>query len=128
MADPGWTDIVLATATAEVILSALGHNPSQTLLGLDVGLVSLREGNTDIFQGNSRPVQDEQHKEFFDDGSVEVLRQNLEGAQPDMVAANRHGPGEWEIVGSSEAGMLSQVGRMVPKVEWVIFLDGRCIR
>lgn len=164
LSDLGWTDIMLTNTTAEVILTALGYQPTQTLLGLDVTYVSMREGNIDIFQGNWRPVQDEQYKAFFDDGSVEVLGKNLDGAkftlavpkyvsdagvksfadlaaytdkfggkiyaiepgsnQPllDMVAENRHGLGGWEIVESSEAGMLSQVGRMVPKGEWVVFL------
>lgn len=164
MADLGWTDIVLTNTTAEVILSALGYQPSQTLLGLDVSFVSMRSGEIDVFQGNWRPVQNDQYKEFFDDGSVEVLGQNLAGAkftlavpkyvadagvksfgdlaahtdkfggkiyaiepgsnQPllDMVAENRHGLGGWEIVESSEAGMLSQVSRMYPKGEWVVFL------
>jgi glycine betaine/proline transport system substrate-binding protein len=164
MADLGWTDIALTNTTAELILSALGYEPSQTLLGLDVSFVSLRSGEMDIFQGNWRPVQNDQYKAFFDDGSVEVLGQNLDGAkftlavpkyvsdegvksfadlaahadkfeakiygiEPgsnqvllDMVAENRHGLGGWEIVESSEAGMLSQVGRMYPKGEWVVFL------
>jgi glycine betaine/proline transport system substrate-binding protein len=164
MADLGWTDIALTNTTAELILSALGYEPSQTLLGLDVSFVSLRSGEMDIFQGNWRPVQNDQYKAFFDDGSVEVLGQNLDGAkftlavpkyvsdegvksfadlaahadkfdariygiEPgsnqvllDMVAENRHGLGGWEIVESSEAGMLSQVGRMYPKNEWVVFL------
>ena len=164
MADLGWTDIVLTNTTAEVILSALGYEPSQTLLGLDVSYVSMRSGEIDVFQGNWRPVQNEQYKEFFDDGSVEVLSQNLAGAkftlavptyvsdagvktfadlaahtekfggkiyaiepgsnQPllDMVAENRHGLGEWDIVESSEAGMLSQVSKMYPDGEWVVFL------
>jgi len=39
-----------------------------------------------------------------------------------MIAENRHGLGDWEIVESSEAGMLSQVGRMYPRGEWVVFL------
>ncbi len=164
MADLGWTDIVLTNTTAEVILAALGYEPSQTLLGLDVSFVSLREGNMDIFQGNWRPVQDEQYKEFFDDGSVEVLGQNLAGAkftlavpkyvsdagvtsfgdlaayadkfeskiyaiepgsnQPllDMVAEGRHGLAGWEIVESSEAGMLTQVQRFVSDQKWIVFL------
>jgi glycine betaine/proline transport system substrate-binding protein len=164
MSDLGWTDIMLTNTTAEVILTALGYQPTQTLLGMDVSYVSMREGNIDIFQGNWRPVQDEQYKAFFDDGSVEVLGKNLDGAkftlavpkyvadagvksfadlaahtdkfggkifaiepgsnQPllDMVAENRHGLGGWEIVESSEAGMLSQVGRMYPDGEWVAFL------
>lgn len=164
MADLGWTDIVLTNTTAEVILGALGYEPSQTLLGLDVSYVSMRSGEIDVFQGNWRPVQNDQYKEFFDDGSVEVLGQNLAGAkftlavptyvsdagvktfadlaahtekfggkiyaiepgsnQPllDMVAENRHGLGEWDIVESSEAGMLSQVSKMYPDGEWVVFL------
>ena len=164
MADLGWTDIVLTNTTAEVILGALGYEPSQTLLGLDVSYVSMRSGEIDVFQGNWRPVQNDQYKEFFDDGSVEVLGQNLAGAkftlavptyvsdagvktfadlaahtekfggkiyaiepgsnQPllDMVAENRHGLGEWDIVESSEAGMLSQVSKMYPDGDWVVFL------
>ncbi|HQY42920.1 MAG TPA: choline ABC transporter substrate-binding protein [Paracoccaceae bacterium] len=164
MADLGWTDIVLTNTTAEIILAALGYEPSQTLLGLDVSFVSLREGNMDIFQGNWRPVQNEHYKEFFDDGSVEVLAQNLAGAkftlavpkyvsdagvksfddlaahadkfeskiyaiEPgsnqnllDMVAEGRHGLAGWEIVESSEAGMLTQVQRVVPDEKWIVFL------
>ena len=81
IADLGWTDIALTNATAEVILTALGYAPAQTLLGLDVAYVSLKENNMDVFQGNWRPVQDEQYKAYFDDGSVEVLGVNLEGAK-----------------------------------------------
>lgn len=164
MVDLGWTDIALTNTTAEVILTALGYAPTQTLLGLDVGYISLKENNMDVFQGNWQPVQDVQYKGFFDDGSVEVLGVNLEGAkftlavpkyvadagvksyadlaahtaefdgkiygiepgsnQPllDMIAADRHGLGKWEVVESSEAGMLTQVERAVGKQEWVAFL------
>ena len=164
MADLGWTDIVLTNTTAEEILTALGYQPSQTLLGLDVRFVWLRSGEMDIFQGNWRPVQDVQYREFFDDGSVEVLAQNLDGAkftlavpkyvseagvksfadlaafrgkfdgkifaiEPgsnqsmlDMIAENRHGLGDWKIVETSEAGMLSQVSKNYPDGQWVVFL------
>lgn len=164
MADLGWTDIVLTNTTAELVLGALGYQPTQTLLGMDVSYVSMRSGEIDVFQGNWRPVQNEQYKEFFEDGSVEVLSQNLTGAkytlvvpkyvsdagvksfadlaahtekfggkiyaiepgsnQPllDMVAEGRHGLAEWEIVESSEAGMLSQVSKLYPDGEWVVFL------
>ncbi len=92
MSDLAWTDIMLTNTTAEVILTALGYAPSQKVLGLDVSFVALREGDIDIFQGNWRPVQNEQYKQFFDDGSVEVLGLNLAGAKftlavPDYVAA-----------------------------------------
>ncbi len=164
MSDLGWTDIGLTNATAMTILSALGYEPTQNLLALDVTFVSMQRGDIDIFQGNWRPFQDVQYKQFFDDGSVVALGQNLEGAkytlavpkyvsdagvnsfddlaahadqfgkkiyaiepgsnQPllDMVAANRHGLGDWTIVESSEAGMLAQVDRAEAKKDWIAFL------
>ena len=164
MSDLGWTDIGLTNATAMTILTALGYEPTQNLLALDVTFVSMQRGDIDIFQGNWRPFQDVQYKQFFDDGSVVRLGQNLEGAkytlavpkyvsdagvasfddlaahgdqfgkkiyaiepgsnQPllDMVAANRHGLGDWTIVESSEAGMLAQVDRAIAKKEWIAFL------
>jgi glycine betaine/proline transport system substrate-binding protein len=164
LSDLGWTDIMLTNSTAEVLLDALGYDASQTLLGLDVTYVSLKNNEMDVFQGNWRPVQDEQYKSYFEDGAVEVLGTNLEGAkftlavpkyvsdagvksfddlaahadkfdkkiygiepgsnQPlfDMVAAGRHGLGGWEIVESSEAGMLTQVRKAVPAQDWIVFL------
>lgn len=164
MSDLGWTDIAFSNATAELILGALGYEVEQTLLGLDVTYVSLQENKLDVFQGNWRPFQDEQYGHFFDDGSVEVLGTNLEGAkytlvvpdyvaaagvksfgdlaahgdefgrsiyaiepgsnQPllDMVAANRHGLGDWAIVESSEAGMLAQAEREIADNKWIAFL------
>jgi ABC-type proline/glycine betaine transport system substrate-binding protein len=74
IADLGWTDIMLTDATSELILSALGYEPEEKLLGLDVSYVSLREKNMDICQGNWRPVQNLTYKEFFDKGWVEDLR------------------------------------------------------
>ena len=164
ISDLGWTDIGLTNATAEVILQALGYQPAQSILALDVTFVAMQRGDIDVFQGNWRPFQDEQYKQYFDDGSVERVAQNLEGAkytlavpgyvaeagvasfddlaahgaefgkkiyaiepgsnQPllDMVAANAHGLGDWEIVESSEGGMLAQVERSVAAKEWVVFL------
>ncbi len=164
LSDLGWTDIGLTNATAMTLLSALGYEATQNLLALDVTFVSMQRGDIDIFQGNWRPFQDVQYKQFFDDGSVVALAQNLEGAkytlavpkyvsdagvnsfddlaahadqfgkkiyaiepgsnQPllDMVAANRHGLGDWTIVESSEAGMLAQVDRAEAKKDWIAFL------
>lgn len=81
MSDLGWTDIMLTNTTAEVVLGALGYTPEQTLLGLDVTYVSMQVNDIDVFLGNWRPVQNEQYKAFFDDGSVEVLARNLTGAK-----------------------------------------------
>ena len=164
ISDLGWTDIMLTNSTAEVLLDAVGYDATQTLLGLDVTFVSLKNNEMDVFLGNWLPAQTNQYKPYFDDGSVEVLGTNLEGAKVtlavpkyvsdagiksfddlaahadkfdkkiftiepgsnqmllDMVAANRHGLGDWEIVESSEAGMLSQVRKYLPEKYWIVFL------
>lgn len=51
------------------------------MLGLDVTFASMQGGDIDLFLGNWRPVQNVQYKAFFEDGSVEVLAQNLTGAK-----------------------------------------------
>ena len=165
LADLGWTDIRLTDATAETILEALGYEPTETLLGLDVAYVSLREKNMDAFLGNWRPVQNENYKEFFDKGWVVDLGENLTGAKftlavpkyvadqgiasfddvakhrdmfdgkiygievgsnqylLDMITAKRHGfDDSWQVVESSEAGMLAQLDRAVKKNEPIVFL------
>ncbi|MGO4355137.1 choline ABC transporter substrate-binding protein [Rhizobium sp. RAF36] len=164
IADLGWTDIMLTNNTAEFILDALGYEATQTLLGMDVTYMSLKNGEMDVFQGNWRPFQDAQYKPFFDQRSVEVLGTNLEGAkftlavpkyvadagikdfgdlashgdqfekqiyalEPgsntvllDMIAANRHELGQWKVVESSEAGMLTQVKRAIARKQWIVFL------
>lgn len=154
LADLGWTDIRLTDATAETILTALGYEPTETMLGLDVAYVSLREKNMDAFLGNWRPVQNENYKEFFDKGWVVDLGENLTGAKYtlavpkyvadqgitsfdelakhrdmfggkiygievgsnqtllEMITAKRHGfDDSWQVVESSEAGMLAQLDR-----------------
>ena len=40
----------------------------------------------------------------------------------DIIAKNAFGLGGFELVESSEAGMLSQVARAVPRKEWIVFL------
>lgn len=164
ISDLGWTDIALTNATIATLFDALGYKPEQNLLGLNVTYEMLKGGDLDVFLGNWRPIQDEQFKAYYDEGSVVPLVTNLEGAkytlavpnyvaeagvksfadlaahadkfgtkiyaiepgsnQPllDMVAANRHGLKDWEIVESSEAGMLAQVERSIPKSEWIVFL------
>ena len=81
MSDLGWTDIGLTNATAEILLDAIGYEVNQQLLGLDVTYLSLKNGDIDIFQGNWRPVQNEQYRSYFDEGAVEPLTVNLEGAK-----------------------------------------------
>lgn len=39
-----------------------------------------------------------------------------------MINDNAFGLGDWELMESSEAGMLTQVQRAIPREEWVVFL------
>lgn len=165
LSDLGWTDIALTNTTAEIILGALGYEPSQTLLALNITFDSLKNGDIDVFLGNWRPVQDVDYKAYFDDGSAIPVATNLTGAkytlavpkyvydggltsfddlqkfadkldhkiygiEPgtnkpllDMVAGKAHGlDGDWEVVESSEAAMLTQVQRAAETKEWIVFL------
>ena len=40
----------------------------------------------------------------------------------DMVQQNQFGLGDWEVVETSEQGMLSQVKRAIQRKEWIVFL------
>ena len=39
-----------------------------------------------------------------------------------MIAANAYGLGKWQLVGSSEVGMLAEVSRATAKHQWIVFL------
>ena len=70
ISNPGWTDIDLTSNTATKILTALGYQSEMQLLGLNVTYEMIKKGDIDVFLGNWRPVQDEQFKSYFDDGSA----------------------------------------------------------
>lgn len=81
LSDLGWTDLSLTNATASLLLKSLGYEPEQTLLGLNVTYEMLKTKQIDAFLGNWRPVQDEEFKAYFDNGSVDVITTNLTGAK-----------------------------------------------
>ncbi|TIP82671.1 MAG: glycine/betaine ABC transporter substrate-binding protein, partial [Mesorhizobium sp.] len=51
-ADVGWTDITATTATASVILEALGYEPDVQVLSVPVTYTSLKNKDVDVFLGN----------------------------------------------------------------------------
>src|SRR5699024_6251764 len=77
LAETGWTDLALTTATAEQVLEALDYQPSRHILGLGVIHESLKNGDLDAFLGNWPTAQIE-FEHYYQDGSVEVLGTNLE--------------------------------------------------
>jgi glycine betaine/proline transport system substrate-binding protein len=164
--DVGWTDIQATTGAAQVVLEALGYEPEIQVLSVPVTYQSLKNNDIDIFLGNWMPSMAADVKPFTDDGSVETIAQNLEGAGyglvvPTYVAdagvkslkdigpnkdkfngkiygiepgndGNRivlgmienkdNGLDGFELVESSEAGMLSQAEKSMLDNEWIVFL------
>ncbi len=164
--DVGWTDITATTATASVVLEALGYEPETQVLSVPVTYASLKNNDIDVFLGNWMPTMEADIAPYREDGSVETLVTNLEGAkytlavpqytfdaglktfadiakfrdeldgkiygiEPgndgnrlilDMIEADTFGLSGFEVVESSEAGMLSQVTRAANSQEHVVFL------
>lgn len=81
VAELGWTDLAFTTAVADVLTDSLGYKLKSDLLGLEVVYQALSLGKLDVFMGNWRPVQNEQFKSYFDQGTVEVLGPNLLSAK-----------------------------------------------
>ena len=80
-ADVGWTDITATTATATLVLEALGYETETKVLSVPVTYASLADGDVEVFLGNWMPTMEGDIAPYLEDGSVEVLRTNLEGAK-----------------------------------------------
>ncbi len=164
--DVGWTDITATTAATTVVLEALGYETDIKVLSVPVTYTSLAGGDVDIFLGNWMPTMEGDIAKYRDEGSVDTVRANLEGAKytlavnkaaadlgiadfadiasqmdaldgkiygiepgndgnrliMDMIAANAFGLEGFEVVESSEQGMLAQVARADRREEPVVFL------
>ncbi len=164
--DVGWTDITATTAATTVVLDALGYETDVKVLSVPVTYTSLAQGDVDVFLGNWMPTMEADIAPYREDGSVETVRTNLEGAKY-TLAANRaaadlgitgfgdiaahseelegkiyaiepgndgnrlilsmieedaFGLSDFEVVESSEQGMLAQVARADRRGEPVVFL------
>ncbi|MFD1695423.1 choline ABC transporter substrate-binding protein [Roseibium aestuarii] len=164
--DVGWTDITATTAATSVVLEALGYEPETKILSVPVTYASLKNKDIDIFLGNWMPTMEGDIAAYREDGSVETVRANLEGAkytlavpaytfekglktfadiakfkddldgkiygiEPgndgnrlilDMVEGDAFGLKGFDLVESSEQGMLAQVARASKRKEDVVFL------
>ena len=163
MAQPGWNDLLLTHSIASSILDKLGYEAENSLLGLNVIFTSLEQENLDVFLGFWDPAMAPDYGRFRDEGIVETIGVNLEGAkytfaapsyvweaglkdvhdlhkyadkfdrkmygiepgsnQPmlDMIADPDFKLEGWEVVESSEQGMLTQVERAIRRKEWILF-------
>ncbi len=164
--DVGWTDITATTASATVVLRALGYEPVTQVLSVPVTYSSLKNKDIDVFLGNWMPTMEADIKPYREDGTVESIGVNLEGAkytlavpkytydaglktfqdiakfkdkldgkiygiEPgndgnrlilDMIEKGTFGLKGFEVVESSEAGMMSAVAKAGRKKTDLVFL------
>ncbi len=164
--DVGWTDITATTATASVVLEALGYQPTVQILSVPVTYASLKNNDIDVFLGNWMPTMEADIASYRDDKSVETIVTNLEGAkytlavpkstfdagvktfadiaknkdkfdskiygiEPgndgnrlilEMISDGKFDLNGFELVESSEAGMLSEVQRATNAGRDIVFL------
>ncbi len=164
--DVGWTDITATTAVTTTILEALGYETETQVLSVPVTYASLKNKDIDVFLGNWMPTMEGDIAPFREEGSVETITTNLEGAkytlavpkytfdaglqsfgdiakfkdeldgkiygiEPgndgnrliiDMLDTGKFELSGFELVESSEQGMLSQVQRAVDRDEPIVFL------
>lgn len=79
--DVGWTDITATTAATTVVLDALGYETDVKVLSVPVTYASMKEGDIDVFLGNWMPTMEGDIAAYRDEGTVDTLRANLEGAK-----------------------------------------------
>ncbi len=166
LSDVGWTDITAITAMTGAILDQMGYQGEIQQLAVPVTFASMKSKDIDVFLGNWMPSMENDIKQYREDGSVETLGANLEGAKytlavpqytydkglkdfadiakfKDSLGAKIYGiePGNdgnrlvteaikdpkfgmdsFELVESSEAGMLSQVQKSTQANQDIVFL------
>lgn len=166
LSDVGWTDITATTALTAAILEQMGYQGDISQLAVPVTYASMKNKDIDVFLGNWMPSMENDIKTYREDGSVETLGANLEGAkytlavtqgaydaglkdfadiakfkeklggkiygiEPgndgnrlvlDVIKDPKFGLDGFELVESSEAGMLAQVAKSSSAGEDVVFL------
>lgn len=166
LSDVGWTDITAITAMTSAILEPMGYIGDIKQLAVPVTFASMKSKDIDVFLGNWMPSMENDIKAYREDGSVETVGANLEGAKytvavpqytydaglkdftdiakfKDKLGAKIYGiePGNdgnrlllemikepkfamegFELVESSEAGMLAQVAKSTAANQDIVFL------
>jgi glycine betaine/proline transport system substrate-binding protein len=79
--DVGWTDITATTAVTTQVLKGLGYETDIKVLSVPVTYASMANGDIDVFLGNWMPTMEGDIAKYRDEGSVEVVGANLEGAK-----------------------------------------------
>lgn len=79
--DVGWTDMTSTTATAAVILKALGYEPEKIMVSIPVTYTSMKNKDIDVFMGDWEPSLKADRQPYLDDKSIEVFGPTLKGAK-----------------------------------------------
>lgn len=79
--DVGWTDITATTALTSTVLDALGYSTNAEVLSVPVTYSAMKNSDIDIFLGNWMPTMEGDIAPYREDGSVDTVRANLEGAK-----------------------------------------------
>ncbi len=79
--DVGWTDITATTALTTTVLEAIGYETETQVLSVPVTYTSMKNGDIDVFLGNWMPTMEADLAPYREEGSVDVVRTNLEGAK-----------------------------------------------
>jgi glycine betaine/proline transport system substrate-binding protein len=165
-AEVGWTDITATTALTTEVVEALGYATRIDTVSVPIAYSGMKNGDFDVFLGNWMPSMASISDPYIEDGDVDRLSANLEGAKytlavpqyvhdagvtsveelgdhaerfdsrihgieagndgneliQQMIDDDAFGLGDWELVDSSEAGMLAELRSRVPREEWMVFL------
>lgn len=79
--DVGWTDITSTTALTTVVLKGLGYDVKTHVLAVPITFASIKNKDIDVFLGLWMPSMAADVKPYTDNGSVETVRANLNGAK-----------------------------------------------
>jgi glycine betaine/proline transport system substrate-binding protein len=162
----GWLDIEATTATTRLVLESLGYSTTSETVSVPVAYEGMAAEDADIFLGYWHPSMASIAEPHFEEGGVENVGVNLEGAKytlavpsylaeqglesfadiaefgeelgykihgieagndgnqliQNMIDTDAFGLGDFEVVPSSEAGMLAEVKSRIPREEPIVFL------
>lgn len=79
--DVGWTDNTMTTATTRLLLSAMGYTAEVSKMSVPATFKGLKDKSVDVFLGNWMPAQGHDLKPYLDEGSIDSVRANLQGAK-----------------------------------------------
>ena len=93
--DVGWTDITATTALASRRVQALGYQSFTQIMSIPVTYASIKNRQIDNYLCDWEPSIAGDRRPYLADGSVQVVRANLVGANstlavPSYVAAGRY--------------------------------------